>query len=116
MAICSRCGNKWKMSESNTCPICKEKWVKEREKLYNEHSRNKESASIYNSTRWRRLRKEILMRDLFACAKCGCVVTVKKRDYAIDHIIPLTKNGDAYDKNNLQVLCTSCHNEKRKYE
>lgn len=113
MAICSRCGTKWKMSEINTCPLCKEKRDKQRDK---EYKRNEESNTIYQSARWRKIRQEVIVRDLFKCVKCGKTIGIKPKDHAVDHIIPLTKGGKPFDKSNLQTLCTFCHGEKRRYE
>ena len=108
MAICSRCLTKWKMSESNTCPECKGKRDKERDKNYNKHKRNKESSAIYNSTRWRKLRKRQLSENPL-CINfdiCHNVATIA------DHVKELIDGGEAFDINNLESMCQSCHNTK----
>ena len=30
----------------------------------------------------------------------------------VDHIIPILKGGDKWDRNNLQPLCAKCHAKK----
>jgi len=112
MAMCSRCGNKWKMSDYNTCPVCKEKRDKQREKAYNVTQRNKSSSEVYQSTRWRKLRKEVLLRDLFACVKCGKIVNVKPRDHVVHHKIAIIDGGKPFCMDNTETLCHLCHNRE----
>jgi 5-methylcytosine-specific restriction endonuclease McrA len=52
--------------------------------------------------------------DDSVCAREGLI----RMATLIDHIIPITGPGDPllYDKSNLQGLCDTCHNKKRKRE
>ena len=113
MAICIRCGNKWKMTAFSSCPVCKEKWEKARDKAYDKTVRNKESAKVYHSKEWEAVRIQAIIRDGFKCVKCGVPIKRKPRDHAVDHIKEITEGGEKYDLDNLQTLCTKCHNRKR---
>ena len=57
--------------------------------------------------RWSRFRQTILERDRHRCRSCG-----KAGRLEVDHIIPLSKGGEAWDPDNCQSLCRSCHIEK----
>lgn len=76
------------------------------------HSRIRQ---FYNSKEWKRVRqyKRSLARGI--CEECG------KAGWEVHHKIPLTlKNFDDVNirigLENLQLLCTSCHNAKRSEE
>jgi 5-methylcytosine-specific restriction endonuclease McrA len=65
---------------------------------------------IYNTPEWKRLRKQILLRDNYTCVNCGCHVHGKGRS-RVDHIIPLKKRPDlAFEPSNLRTLCPKCDN------
>ncbi len=59
----------------------------------------------YSTGEWKRLRKEILIRDEGVCFYCG------KAANCVDHIIPLSKHG-TNDKENLCCCCRSCNSRK----
>ena len=71
---------------------------------------DKSNASFYNSRQWRKLRLMILQRDPL-CKECE-----KKNRFVssvvADHILPINKGGAKYNPDNLQGLCTTCHNRK----
>ena len=50
---------------------------------------------------WMSIRKRVMLRDAFTCAKCGCI----RRDHEVDHITPLEQGGSNGD-HNLQLLCS----------
>lgn len=65
----------------------------------------------YRSTRWRRLRGDVLRCDPF-CHMCG---SRGRRTVStdVDHVVP--HHGDPvrfWDAGNLQALCRSCHSAK----
>ena len=70
----------------------------------------KETNAIYHTTRWKRLRLIQLKRHPL-CVECNKNSRVKAANVA-DHIIRITDGGEPYDLNNLQSLCTACHNSK----
>lgn len=61
-------------------------------------------------SKWKRLRKKLLVEAGYRCSKCN-----RPGKLEVDHIIPLEKGGDGYDRQNLQVLCKSCHFVKSGY-
>ena len=85
---------------TKSCELCK----KQSAKTYNQQSRNKESAAVYNTTRWRKVRKMQLMRE--PLCKCGQIATIA------DHIKELVDGGEPFDLDNLESMCQSCHNSK----
>jgi len=96
--------NKHGIYKTKSCELCKS----ENAKSYNNTARSKESSAIYNSTRWRKIRKHILGRDSGICAMCG----MAKQKMIVDHIKEIKDGGEPYSYDNLQVLCISCHNSK----
>jgi hypothetical protein len=56
--------------------------------------------------RWKKLSKEVLLRDNFTCQKCGRNLT--KYKYQCHHKIPYAISKDN-SKGNLVSLCTKCH-------
>ncbi len=62
----------------------------------------KRKGSTY---RWRKLRKEILIRDEFRCLYCGGAAT------HIDHVTPLDKGGTD-EPDNLVAACAACNLRK----
>ena len=61
---------------------------------------------------------EILERDHYECQECkrnGKLTTQYDAILEIDHIKELDKYPElAWDNDNLQTLCRSCHNKKHK--
>ena len=60
----------------------------------------------YNTTQWRKLRM-IILNDEPMCRECK-----RKAASVIDHIKPIRLGGDFWSMENLQPLCTGCHNSK----
>jgi 5-methylcytosine-specific restriction protein A len=57
----------------------------------------------YQHRQWRRY---VLMRNPI-CQSCH-----QARSVDLDHILPISKGGAAFDINNAQGLCRSCHSAK----
>ncbi len=86
-----------------------EKHQKEMDREYNRASRP--YKHLYNSSRWRRLRKHVLNKQPL-CVEC---MKAKRLTPAtvVDHIKP--HEGDStlfFDEENLQPLCKPCHDRK----
>jgi 5-methylcytosine-specific restriction protein A len=73
--------------------------------------------TLYTTPRWRKLRKAILLRDLFTCNSCRRLEGDSSLLVA-DHIRPHRGNMLLFwDESNLQTLCKTCHDTlKRKEE
>jgi len=66
---------------------------------------NRKQDERYWSAEWRKLR-HVFLRENPLCVKCEWPANV------VDHIHPVTQGGQFYDIDNLQPLCTPCHNRK----
>jgi 5-methylcytosine-specific restriction enzyme A len=69
---------------------------------------------------WTKLREEVLRRDKYLCQQClrdGHVtpLCVRPYDHAVDHIKGKA-NGGTDDLDNLQSLCSGCHDNKTQAE
>lgn len=67
----------------------------------------------YRTTRWHRLRWQVLTEAAFTCAMCHRVEGQSSQLVA-DHIRP--HRGDEalfWDRRNLQCLCASCHSSDK---
>ncbi len=71
--------------------------------------RDKESQRVYNTARWRILRRKRLSIDTL-CVRCGELAC------DVDHITPIASGGQPYDLTNTQSLCSRCHGEKTRAE
>lgn len=72
--------------------------------------------ALYFTTRWRRLRWEVLVAAAFTCARCGRVEGETRRLVA-DHINPHRGIEERFwDRGNLQCLCASCHSGAKQRE
>jgi 5-methylcytosine-specific restriction endonuclease McrA len=70
---------------------------------------------VYRKKAWKKVRKTVIRRANGLCEKC--YPKEMKRGIEVDHVIELTEeNKDkweiAYNPDNLQLLCTDCHNHK----
>jgi 5-methylcytosine-specific restriction enzyme A len=94
-------------------PYHKPRHVPSAAKLYESQPFRIEARSFYNGQRWRDLRVSFLLRSPL-CVRCqgqgvSTLATV------VDHIQERRDRPDlAYDESNLQPLCASCHNSKRR--
>ena len=69
---------------------------------------------FYRNNTWSLVRLDVLRRDRFTCSICR-----KRKGRAlleVDHMIPVRKGVDPFDKGNLRTLCRECHRAKTKLE
>jgi 5-methylcytosine-specific restriction endonuclease McrA len=67
-------------------------------------------ARIYESSRWRKLRR-LKLKESPLCALCP--PDFKKPATDVDHILPVKERPDlAWEWDNLQSLCHECHSMK----
>ena len=99
------------LSEQAYCEIHRKKVKAETNSHYDKHKRDKQMYNFYNSPAWRKLRdKKIRQNPL--CEECYRSGRLTKA-VIVDHILPARENQDKrLDINNLQSLCTACHNRK----
>ncbi|AXY57283.1 HNH endonuclease [Acinetobacter chinensis] len=60
---------------------------------------------------WRRLKQQVHERDEWECQQCGRITM----ELQCDHIVNKAQGGTD-DLNNLQSLCTECHDRKTQQE
>lgn len=90
----------------NAAPTHRGKWQQAKPRT------TKSGDPFYSSWKWLRLRRAVLGRDCWKCADCGKYCT-DKGDAHVDHIEERKANpARAYDIDNLQTLCASCHGRK----
>ena len=94
----------------------KKRYCKEHKNLLDKkYSRTKRDLKthkeVYNTRRWRKVRELALKRDSGLCQMCLKGGRITKAD-VVDHIVEIKDGGAAYDLDNLQSLCQSCHNKK----
>jgi 5-methylcytosine-specific restriction protein A len=91
--------------QNDRCPDCK----RSSDKTYDKTIRKSERVKIYNSKRWKQVRELALIRDNMMCQVCK----EQGKDVLADevhHIIELSEDiTKAYDLDNLQSICHSCH-------
>ena len=67
-------------------------------------------SNIYDLKAWKTLRANMLACEPM-CVHCAAR-GIHKFASEVDHIVPISKGGDAFDPDNLQCLCESCHSRK----
>ncbi len=94
--------------ESPSCPLCK----KQTNKTYDTTLRAKDRQKIYNSKKWKTVREQAILRDLFKCQECKRN-GIDTQGEEVDHIVELSDDISlAYELSNLQFLCKACHSKK----
>jgi hypothetical protein len=73
-------------------------------------SRHKDNDTFYNSKEWRNVSKAVRTAEPL-CRECMRTGRIKPATL-VDHIRPIRQGGAKYDLDNLQPLCTRCHNKK----
>jgi 5-methylcytosine-specific restriction endonuclease McrA len=83
--------------------------VRTQSQNFDQERRKIEWRKWYNLARWKRLRWDVLVRDLFTCQMCGHIeanTSLLVGDHKIAH------RGDPdlfWDIDNVQCLCKACH-------
>jgi 5-methylcytosine-specific restriction protein A len=68
-------------------------------------------ANPYNNRKWYALRDRVKRRDQGLCQECKRN-NIVRAGTECDHIVSLSRGGDMYDINNVELLCKQCHNKK----
>jgi len=83
-------------------------------KRQNDEKYQKKYMAFYNSKAWRNLSKRYALSKNYICEECRKKGILKKGTQ-VHHIVPIDQDWDKrLDWDNLQLLCTECHNEKHK--
>lgn len=107
--------------------ISKQEAKKEADKKYNNQIRQRYDSDLtkfYQSSAWKKKRKEILKRDSYTCRQCLLELEegnqpsgTLDKNLHVDHITPIRKDySRRLDSSNLQVLCQYHHNQKTREE
>ena len=100
--LCTYPGCSCLVSNGARCP--RHKAVKKQ--IFTQRTKSREYHNLYESARWRQLRKGFLKKNPF-CFVCGKEATIA------DHITPHRGNIELfYNEDNLQPMCWSCHSAK----
>ena len=95
------------LTEDRFCP----KHMQEYNRRYNRKERAKYSKQLYNTARWQRLRKKVLLVHPL-CVECERQGRVTPST-VVDHIVPHKGHLELFwDEGNLQGLCKNCHDSK----
>ncbi|AVI30949.1 MULTISPECIES: HNH endonuclease [Bacillus subtilis group] len=71
-----------------------------------------ELDKIYNTARWKRVRKAVLNRDGYLCCECKRRGLITNGN-TVHHIIALRDDpSKAFEINNLETICLECHNKE----
>jgi len=100
--ICSNHGVWTAIKRSDRCPNCKADYHKE----YDSNQRDEDSKKFYNSRSWRRLSTRYRSNNPL-CEICDEAVAE-----LVDHIKEIKDGGCKMCEDNLQSLCSGCHNKK----
>lgn len=90
-----------------------------RDRRYNA-KRDPKLSRFYHSKEWKALSALVMRESGYRCAKCGKRLGQRLDDgrivtLEVDHVQPIQSEQGWHmrlDRNNLQALCTDCHNEK----
>ena len=84
----------------------------------NQDQKNK----FYHSKKWIEIRNEVRSREMGICQECDMLVAINGSvgnnrfiNGIVDHVIEINEESTEflkYDKENLQLLCIECHNNK----
>lgn len=64
------------------------------------------------STEWKWIRSEVIIRDGYECQECGALGGRKGGTELHVHHIELVQNGGKHELDNLTTLCAECHISK----
>jgi 5-methylcytosine-specific restriction protein A len=93
---------------SGRCP------AHQRERQRASDTKSDEARAFYGSGRWKTYRARYL-RDHPLCVICSATGRVEAAT-TVDHIVSMRDGGAAWDPDNHQALCTTCHQRKRAQE
>lgn len=112
--ICLGCGDLTSRPRLGRCPECArvhEARTKARRKVTEPVNRSEagkrvrsEHGAVVRTAKWRRIAKQVRMRDGNACTRCGATERL-----SVHHSEPARFAENPYDADNLVTLCLTCH-------
>ena len=87
-------------------------WNKSKPRESFEQVEKSDHARFLQSAAWKRIREQVIRRDLNICQDCKVPIHITKKPAEIDHIKPSAEGGSYTDFDNLQTLCSRCHKKK----
>ena len=105
---CTRCGKKMPLEIKGQCETCKNARYKYMKNLPG--LKSKKVQEVYEDSRWRKARYEVIKRAKGLCEVCKCHGRVRPGQ-EVHHIIKV-RQGDSstnYNINNLIYACVKCH-------
>ena len=87
-------------------------WNKEKPRQSFTNVTQSDHSRFLQSAAWKRIREQVIRRDLNICQACKVAIHITKKPPEIDHIKPVSEGGSYTDFNNLQTLCSRCHKKK----
>lgn len=110
LKICPKCGKRYNELEKCSCQEGKKDRADYQRQYYEQ---NKEQVKILTGARWRKLRKQIMQRDLYICQRCYHKYgTINTEDLQVHHIKPRTKYPELiYEPTNLVTICGTCNKQ-----
>lgn len=109
MKRCNRPGCTNYISTSKTyCDEHKDHNYKQYERIRTSTEEGRQYKRFYDTKAWKELRYQVLLEAGFICEMC------KRNEATVaDHIIPTLVRWDLrLERDNIQALCVSCHNQK----
>jgi 5-methylcytosine-specific restriction endonuclease McrA len=93
-------------TQRSRCPACQDVWQASRPVRVRATPKQRGYDAAYQ-----RMRLIILNRDHWTCTYCN--KRLISGDATIDHVVPLSKGGNASDPSNLTSACRSCNSAKK---
>ena len=106
---CTNCRKKIDFGKTR-CDECNSKNLKQKK----DGLKDKQAESLIKSSRWRKVRLDILRRDK-CCVLCAKDGYFEYRNLEVHHIIKRTDDlGLTFDPSNLVTVCKPCHEKLEK--
>lgn len=105
---CTKCGNFFNAGEKCICSNTKNEFTTIKRKR-----KEIDKDDLIYSTKWKKLRLQILERDLYLCQRCFIKFKYINMENLTVHHIKSRKNYPKlmFDKSNLICLCDRCNKE-----
>ena len=108
---------KWEENKSKgLCPVCgkKKEQFESHRKIYCSEKCSEEYSNCFLS--WSIFKDRFLKQHGYFCDACKKEGKINSGELHVDHIKAIINGGEEFNKNNLQVLCLSCHYKKTKVD